>query len=322
MLGAWLGCSSDVFLCQDDGGCDQGGEQGVCQPTGYCSFPDASCESGQRYGELAGGTLANTCVDPETIAEGSGSATGPAPTTSTSTSTATGPDPGDGTTAAVDESGPPPDPSPTGEPPGTDEGTTGSARVVCRIDEFDDGMLDPSWCPTAPPGIEISEHDDMLWLDLLPNQWDPAVSGQVGEVASCDPRPLLELAATVHVDHVPQVAPYTEGFLEVGNDAFRLGLGVIDDQLYAFVGEGGSYSGMAWQPYEPRAHHYWRIRGTDEGLVAEVSPDGAAWSHLHTYYVELMGEEGHAFLGVWSEMVPLGPDSAAFHSLEICALEN
>lgn len=39
---------------------------GICQPTGFCSFPNAACESGQQYGDLAGDGLANTCVPPET----------------------------------------------------------------------------------------------------------------------------------------------------------------------------------------------------------------------------------------------------------------
>jgi hypothetical protein len=33
----------------------------MCQPVGYCSFPDPACTSGQRYGELAG-PLADQCV--------------------------------------------------------------------------------------------------------------------------------------------------------------------------------------------------------------------------------------------------------------------
>jgi hypothetical protein len=33
----------------------------VCEPTGYCSFPDTACASGRRYGEL-GGPFAELCV--------------------------------------------------------------------------------------------------------------------------------------------------------------------------------------------------------------------------------------------------------------------
>ncbi len=42
---------------------------GVCQPTGYCSFTDIACASGQRYGEYASDRLANACVPPEDARE-------------------------------------------------------------------------------------------------------------------------------------------------------------------------------------------------------------------------------------------------------------
>lgn len=54
-------CTSGVFACGDDEACGQGG---TCQPEGWCSFPDANCESGQRFGEHSGAGLAGTCVDP------------------------------------------------------------------------------------------------------------------------------------------------------------------------------------------------------------------------------------------------------------------
>ncbi len=39
-----------------------GGQEGTCEPTGSCSFPDPSCSSNKRYGQYASGELANTCV--------------------------------------------------------------------------------------------------------------------------------------------------------------------------------------------------------------------------------------------------------------------
>lgn len=68
MLGEWACALS--FPCDADEQCARDGTAGVCQPSGYCSFPDASCDSDQRYGELAPGELAGTCVPG---AEGSGS---------------------------------------------------------------------------------------------------------------------------------------------------------------------------------------------------------------------------------------------------------
>jgi hypothetical protein len=59
------GCSSTVFACSEDADCNAGGRAGICQPEGYCSFPDDSCDSGQRFGEHAGSGLAGMCVVPE-----------------------------------------------------------------------------------------------------------------------------------------------------------------------------------------------------------------------------------------------------------------
>lgn len=57
------------FPCNADEQCARDGAAGLCQASGYCSFPDASCDSNQRYGDLAPGELAGTCVP---VADGSG----------------------------------------------------------------------------------------------------------------------------------------------------------------------------------------------------------------------------------------------------------
>lgn len=61
-----IGCRApQTFNCQDDAGC---GDTGQCEANGFCSFPDGECESGRRYGDLAGAGLQGQCVAP---AEGS-----------------------------------------------------------------------------------------------------------------------------------------------------------------------------------------------------------------------------------------------------------
>lgn len=80
-----------AYVCASDDACMSDGVQGVCQPTRYCSYPDKTCESEQRYDEFAGGGLADECVEPETagstgIDDGSSSSdetTGDAPTEDT-----------------------------------------------------------------------------------------------------------------------------------------------------------------------------------------------------------------------------------------------
>ena len=43
-----------AFACDDDGQCTRGSERGTCEINGRCSFADADCESGRRFGELSG----------------------------------------------------------------------------------------------------------------------------------------------------------------------------------------------------------------------------------------------------------------------------
>ncbi|MEM6294543.1 MAG: LamG domain-containing protein [Myxococcota bacterium] len=76
------GCTREPFGCEADDQCQSEGADGACEANGYCSFPDANCISGRRYGELAGGGLAGLCVndvDPTSTSGGS-STTGSAST--------------------------------------------------------------------------------------------------------------------------------------------------------------------------------------------------------------------------------------------------
>jgi hypothetical protein len=69
-MGTWLaaivavltvtGCKygADSFSCTGNASCGTGG---TCQPNNLCSFPDNTCPSGQRYGDIAG-TSSGDCV--------------------------------------------------------------------------------------------------------------------------------------------------------------------------------------------------------------------------------------------------------------------
>lgn len=48
------------YKCTVNGDCTSAGS--ICEPTGYCSFIDDGCASGQRYGSLSG-SFANQCVE-------------------------------------------------------------------------------------------------------------------------------------------------------------------------------------------------------------------------------------------------------------------
>lgn len=59
-----FGCITpkDRFVCSSDDQCVQGTDMGVCDPSqSVCAFPDTLCESGTRFGDLAG-DLSGECT--------------------------------------------------------------------------------------------------------------------------------------------------------------------------------------------------------------------------------------------------------------------
>lgn len=126
--------SSNVFTCASDTDCTGEGV-GTCQSNGFCAFPDAMCDSGSRYGELAGGGFANMCVPQDGSNE-----TDPAADSTSSTSsdppTTTGVTTSDGSsseTGILTESS-------------TAASTGGPAECeVLFRDDFEDEELFPDW---------------------------------------------------------------------------------------------------------------------------------------------------------------------------------
>jgi cysteine-rich repeat protein len=75
-----------AYTCSDDAECTSAAS-GVCEDTGRCSYPDAECESGRRYGELAD-VLAGQCTSVAGTTGASGSSDGEPVTMDGSTTTA------------------------------------------------------------------------------------------------------------------------------------------------------------------------------------------------------------------------------------------
>ncbi|MBI5479596.1 MAG: hypothetical protein HY906_12100 [Deltaproteobacteria bacterium] len=112
------GCSSlPSFQCSSSGVCMHGGVQGICEASGYCSFPDTACPPpGRRYGEWAGHGLAGRCVaglpdgGPDAPADGpdggpDAPADGPGPAEDAARDTGTGDVAPDGEVDACGETG-------------------------------------------------------------------------------------------------------------------------------------------------------------------------------------------------------------------------
>ena len=154
------GCQSeDVFQCQSDMQCVSSGVEGMCQPSGYCSFADGMCESGFRYGDSAPPGLAGQCVEPE--ATGS---SGPDPTGNTTMLPATTSATGSGSSSGGMASG-----SSTGSSTGTEGSSEGSAGS----DSSSGGSSSSSGGGGCPEFVDefdngIVEEDPWVWKPLIP----------------------------------------------------------------------------------------------------------------------------------------------------------
>lgn len=60
--GSLAGCARSAGTCSSSSDCRVGQVAGICEPTGFCSFEDATCPSGRRYSSLAGDGMAGSCV--------------------------------------------------------------------------------------------------------------------------------------------------------------------------------------------------------------------------------------------------------------------
>lgn len=143
-LGLALACQSDgqAFECTTN---DQCGADGTCQPTGFCSFPDTTCPSEQRYGSLAGDRLADTCVpesDSSTSDDATSSVAMTAGSSTSNTSTTGSTSVGSVDTGSTDSSGPS---GPGSSESSSSDGTGGpdplGPVVWYRFDEVDGGVI-------------------------------------------------------------------------------------------------------------------------------------------------------------------------------------
>jgi WD40-like Beta Propeller Repeat len=76
ILSVWVVCVAlmltaceavSTFPCATDAQCRRGDVTGTCEASGFCSFLDATCDSGARYDESAGDGLTSKCVPPPTV---------------------------------------------------------------------------------------------------------------------------------------------------------------------------------------------------------------------------------------------------------------
>jgi hypothetical protein len=176
-------CVRPVFECLTADNCISRGVQGVCEATGFCSYPDGECPSGQRYDEFAGDGLADSCVpetdDTTSSSGGSGSSEGSESSDTSGSSTDSGgcipvdcvDADGDGWGAGTDCLGPDCD----------DDNAAHHDRCVYVSPDGDDeagtGAIDAPW-GTIATGLAALEPGRTLVL--LDGVYEPSTTGLLG----------------------------------------------------------------------------------------------------------------------------------------------
>ena len=300
---AWLALvactTSTEYACDADAQCVDAGVAGVCQSPGWCSFPDAECESGQRYGALAGGGLAGTCVPVDAGTSGvaeDASATAPttdettsdaSATVSTTTPLTSGVDvTGDVETTSLSSASETSSGEASSTAPGTTEGgttdeSTTETPQICPtyVDDFEDGVIGPEWDVYLPEMISDTDGarvylvtaddlDQYPWTGLLEPQdltqgW---VRARVGLHPTSYPEQLF-LAVS------PVSAPL---------DAFIFFLEGTD-LLARFDDPAEGWIDIYEATYDPTIHRWLRIRGEDTTVYFEAAGEDEMFETLASY---------------------------------------
>lgn len=314
---------TDPFVCTDDASCSGG----TCQPSGYCSFDDPDCASGQRYGSHAPAHLAGTCVDlGNADTPGETSVTDSDPSTSltttssamtTNASTPTDPSSEVSSSAMTTFS----ESSVTGDPT---EGTTSVALEsssdetappveVCRVEEFDDEVLD-DWVLVQGGPTEAFVDEDLLIVDLSPN---PSSAG-IDPIVYGIPDGSIE----VELLEAPNQVIGTQVYLGIGNEDESF-LVLLEDGLVTLrhdLGEDG-YENLLEVPWGADVL-WWRIEIEGGELTFLVSDDGVGWEPLDSVVPGFDLEEAQSYLraGTWVEP-PAPPGFALFERVTVCTFE-
>lgn len=260
-VGLLCACSIEGFLCEQS---DQCGDSGICQPAGRCSFPDGTCDSGQRYGDHSG-LVSGECVVVETMTEAATATTSPPdPTTVPMTS-----DDGESTTTVGGGES-------TTEVDGTTDtegsSTTGPPPPACSrtyVDSFDGNAVGEGWWITGDPA---------------------SVAVEGGAVT-------MTISATPGVEYVQLILQIASG-LDLRDGWVRVEISAVPVELrkqgtLTISTEDGSYLWLAESgirpsapeamlpglgEWDPVAHRWLQMRGSAGELIFEFSEDAITWN--------------------------------------------
>ena len=170
-------CQTEVFACGDDKECT-GADGGRCEANGYCSFPDAACPSGRRYGDLSGPFSGKCVVDEDGTGSTSSPPMTPLPPGTTEEPTTLPVDDSTGSSTGVPTTG---EPTSTGSSTSSTTGPATDPDLVLWIDFEDAEMGDfpdrsgygndascPATCPVSTPGPAglAGDFGEVGWLQV------------------------------------------------------------------------------------------------------------------------------------------------------------
>jgi hypothetical protein len=300
------GCGAQVFACDDPSECPGG----TCESSGFCSFPDDACPSGQRYGGHAPSSIANECVEPQ------GTSSGDDTTTTTSAGTTV-------TLTTIDASG---DPSGTSDP-STTTTTTTSGSVDETTTSTSEGGLPPDVPPELPPCVVEQFDDDMIegfdWWSAGPTE--SVVDGALTVALTTTPAAagldfagpgFVERDAVVTVLDVPNQAEATQVALAVGTDGAEMLILHEDGMLVVRYDDGMTFENRA--AVMPLVPSTWRIRSHDGSLSFERDDGNGGWEMLWSETPPFDLEQARAFVyfNTWQDTVM--PGSVTIDDLSDC----
>ena len=331
---ALTACSAATeYPCETNAQCVDAGVVGVCQSPGWCSFPDDGCESGQRYGDLAGSGLAGTCVpvdDGSTGVADDDSATATATTPPTTDQTTTDPSASSTLstttplTTGVDVTGEDDTTisssatTSTGDEDAatTDDGTTGSPPICATyVDDFEDGVIGPDWDVylsdyVSEVGgarvflVSADESDNYPWTGLVEAQdltqgW---VRARVGMPPTSYPEHLF-----LSVAHVSAPNDLLLWFLE---DVYLIARFHAADEPWIDILD---------TTYDPDLHRWLQIRGEDTTVYFEVAGDDLMFETLATYDAGFVLDEMVVAIHAGNYDPLDGDAELSFEHLEVCS---
>jgi hypothetical protein len=275
------GCGAETFECRSDAACQGSAGAGVCEPDGYCSFPDAACESGRRYGSHSTPEIAGACVDPEGGGTGDTGSTSPSsntlPTSTAGASTSTSDDAG--STLGAEDSGSA-GTAATTRSATSETGTPPPCADALLVETFDDAWDDMAWSASLGPGESVTVQNEELSI---------GVEGSVDGYGTLASTQAFEIGAvTVEVRLVTPLEwdgdeAETLIFIEDGELQARAGFAVYPASLLAVVTdpETGPMA-VDVQPYDPDAHRWLRIRTDPTEVEFLTSADRETWTSFGT----------------------------------------